>query len=368
MALRRRCGGAATALRRRCGGAEAAQRRRRGGAEAAQRRRRGGAEAAQRRCRGGAEAAQRRRRDGAEAVQRRRRGGAEAAQRRRRDGAEAVQRRCRGGAEAAQRRRRGGAEAAQRRRRGGAEAAQRRRRGGSEAVQRCRGKCAYRRGIQHAPHRHRTAFPRHDSGGVPAHPCRPRLRSLAAHPVCQDAPYRRADLRERGRVRAPCRERAPPRARRWVGEQPRPATRAAGDRRHRRPGPPAPCYAAREYAADRGGELGADSRVDLRVRVPPPERLGEQGTPPQPGASVLERRALCDQPVPGGEAAARHAHRSESEQLARLVVESGQRVGTGKDGAAFRDFGPAFWRHPGLRGCCAALRRPWSLEPPNGQR
>ena len=42
--------------------------------------------------------------------------------------------------------------------------------------------------------------------------------------------------------------------------------------------------------------------------------------------------------------------------------------GTGKDGAAFRDFGPAFWRHPGLRGCCAALRRPWSLEPPNGQR
>ena len=39
-------------------------------------------------------------------------------------------------------------------------------------------------------------------------------------------------------------------------------------------------------------------------------------------------------------------------------------MGTGEDGAAFRDFGPAFWRHPGLRGGCAALRRPWSLEPP----
>ena len=117
--------------------------------------------------------------------------------------------------------------------------------------------------------------------------------------------------------------RARPRARAmWRA---RPATRAAGDRRQRRPGPPAPRYAAREYAADRGGELGADSRVGLRVRVPPPERLGEQGALSQPGPSVLERRALCDQPAPGGEAAARHAHRSESEQLARLA----SRVGNG---------------------------------------
>ena len=104
--------------------------------------------------------------------------------------------------------------------------------------------------------------------------------------------------------------------------------------------------ATRQASHCRDCDLAAISRCQPR-----PGRF--EPRPARP--SVLELRALCDQPAPGGEAAARHAHRSESEQLASL-----EQVGTGDYGAAFRDFGPAFWRHPGLRGCCGALRRPWN--------
>ena len=70
----------------------------------------------------------------------------------------------------------------------------------------------------------------------------------------------------------------------------------------------------------------AETAISVQSRCQP--RLGRfEPRPARP--SVLERRARCDQSAPGGKAAARHTHRSESEQLASLVVESGKRVGTG---------------------------------------